>query len=66
MSTIKAEYVGCAQVAMEAIWIRQFLLDFRLVSIAHTNIPLGIDNMTGLYLAKGHQLHQRAKHIKQK
>lgn len=66
MSTMKAEYVACALAAMEAVWIRRFLLDLGLVSIAHDPISLRTDSTTVICLAKDHQLHQRAKYIKRK
>ena len=60
MLTTEAEYVACALAAMEAVWIRRFLLDLGLVSIARDPIPL----TTAICLVKDPQRHQRAKHIK--
>ena len=66
MSTTEAEYIACALAAMEAVWIRRFLLDLGLLSIARDPIPLRTDSTTAICLAKDHQLHQRAKYIKRK
>ena len=66
MLTTEAKYVACPLVAMEAVWIRCFLLDLGLVSIACDPIPLRTNSTTSICLAKEPQLHQRAKHIKRK
>ena len=61
-STMEAEYVA----ASEAVWLRNFLLDLREVTLVQSPITLYYDNSGAVANSKEPRTHKRAKHIERK
>lgn len=59
-SSTEAEYVGYSSAAKEAAWIRGLLQE---LAEPVTQIPLHVDNCSGIDLAKDHAYRARTKHI---
>jgi len=60
LSSTEAEYVGAASCCSQILWMKQTLKDFGL---SYGRVPLYIDNMFTISLAKNPVMHSRTKHI---
>jgi len=60
-ATLDAEYMAAADAAKEAVWLRRFTADLRLLH--QPSVTLFIDNNSALRLSKNPENHKRAKHI---
>ena len=61
-STMEAEYVA----AKEAVWLRNFLLDLRMVLSMQLPITLYCDNSGAVANSKEPRAHKKGKHIERK
>jgi hypothetical protein len=58
-----AEYIACTEAVKEAMWVRNFSNDLRILGVCIDKVPLYIDNNAALKLTKNRGFHIRAKHI---
>ena len=63
---MEAEYVADFEAAKEAIWFRNFLLDFYVVPNLPQQIMIYCDNTSVVANTKEPRAHKAAKHIKRK
>ena len=61
-STCEAEYIAAGEAAKEAIWIKGFVNDLKLLPNLGT-VKLHVDNTSAIKLAKNPGMHSRTKHI---
>jgi hypothetical protein len=62
-STMDAEYIAAAEAARDAVWIRNFINDLKLLNVSIGSIVLHIDNNCALRLTRNPEYHARSKHI---
>ena len=62
-STMEAEYVAALEVAKEAVWLRNFLLDLGVVPSMQLPITLYCDNSGAIANSKEPRIHKKGKHI---
>jgi hypothetical protein len=60
VSTAEAEYMAAAAAVKEALWLRQLLVEFKI--IMHT-VPISCDNQAAISLLTNPISSQRSKHI---
>jgi len=60
LSSTEAEYVAAASCCSQILWMKQTLKDFGL---SYGRVPIYIDNMSTISLAKNPVMHSRTKHI---
>ena len=65
-STMEAEYMVALEVAKKAIWLRNFLLDLKVVPSMQFPITLYCDNSGAVSNSKEPRTHKKGKHIKRK
>ncbi|GKF33835.1 hypothetical protein Tco_0107035, partial [Tanacetum coccineum] len=58
--TTKAEYVSAGKACQQALWMKQALIDYKIVL---DDIPILCDNKSTIALSKNPVLHSRTKHI---
>ena len=63
---MEAEYIAASEVAKEAVWLKNFLLDLEVVPSAQSAITLYCDNSGAVANAKKPRSHKRGKHIERK
>lgn len=61
LSSMEAEYMAAASATREAVWMRTFLSEIRILPTQR--IRLLIDNQSAISLAKNTVFHSRTKHI---
>ena len=59
-SSIEAEYVAAASCFSQILWMKQTLQDYGL---SFGRVPIFVDNMSAISIAKNPVLHSRTKHI---
>ena len=64
--TIEAEYVAACEVAKEAVWLRNFLMDLQVVPKAQEPMTLYCDNSGAVANSKEPRSHKRGKHIERR
>ena len=62
-STIEVEYIVAAKAAKEAVWMKKFITELRVVPSISKPIPLLCDNNGVIAQAKEPRSHQKSKHI---
>ena len=62
-STMEAEYVATSEVAKEAVWLKNFLLDLGMVPLMQLPITLYCDNSGADANSKEPRAHKKGKHI---
>ena len=65
-STMEAEYIAASEAAKEAVWLKNFLLDLRVVPSAQSAITLYCDNSGAVANSREPRCHKRGKHIERK
>ncbi|KAA0037131.1 gag/pol protein [Cucumis melo var. makuwa] len=65
-STMEAEYVAACETAKEAVWLRKFQHDLKVVPNKNLPITLYCDNSGTVANSKESHSHKRGKHIKRK
>ena len=65
-STMEAEYIVASEAAMEAVWLKNFLMDLGVVPSAHSAITLYCDNNGAVTNSKEPRSHKREKYIESK
>ena len=65
-STMEAEYVVACEAAKEAVWLRKFLIDLKVVPDAIQPMTLYCDNSEAMGNSKEPRSHKCSKHIKQR
>ena len=65
-STIEAEYVVACKIAKEAIWLKKFLMELRVVPTSLSPIALYCDNSGAVAQSKEPRNHGKGKHIEWK
>ncbi|KAK9001076.1 hypothetical protein V6N11_082868 [Hibiscus sabdariffa] len=62
-STIEAEYIAASEATKEAVWIKKFISELRVVPSISDAIELHCDKNGAIAQAKEPRSHQRSKHI---
>ncbi|KAJ9544263.1 hypothetical protein OSB04_023970 [Centaurea solstitialis] len=65
-STIEAEYIAASDAAKEAIWLRNFLSDLRVVASISRPIDIFCDNSRAVAQAKEPRQHHKSRHVLKK
>jgi len=60
LSSTEAEYVAAASCCSQILWMKQTLQDYGL---SFGRVPIFVDNMSSICIAKNPVLHSRTKHI---
>ena len=60
LSSIEAEYVAAASCCSQILWMKQTLQD---CGLSFGRVPIFVDNMSAISIAKNPVLHSRTKHI---
>ena len=60
LSSTEAEYVAAASCCSQILWMKQTLQDYGL---SFGMVPIFVDNMSAISIAKNPVLHSRTKHI---
>ena len=60
LSSTEAEYVAAASCCSQILWMKQTLQDYGL---SFVRVPIFVDNMPAVSIAKNPVLHSRTKHI---
>ena len=60
LSSTKAEYVAAASCCYQILWMKQILQDYGL---SFDMVPIFVDNISAISIAKNPVLHSRTKHI---
>ncbi|KAJ9566141.1 hypothetical protein OSB04_002107 [Centaurea solstitialis] len=65
-STTEAEYIAASDAAKEAVWLRNFLSDLRVVASISRPIDIFCDNSGAVAQAKEPREHHKSRHILRK
>ncbi|KAJ9565872.1 hypothetical protein OSB04_001838 [Centaurea solstitialis] len=65
-STTKAEYIAASDAAKEAVWLRNFLSDLRVVASVSRPIDIFCDNSRAVAQAKEPREHHKSRHVLRK
>ncbi|KAJ9557472.1 hypothetical protein OSB04_012086 [Centaurea solstitialis] len=65
-STIEAEYIAASDAAKEAVWLRNFLSDLRVVASISRPIDIFCDNSGAVAQAKEPREHHKSRHVLRK
>ena len=65
-STMEAEYVVASEAAEEAVWLRNFLLDVKVVPSLQSAIVIYCDNSGAVANAREPRADSKGKHIERK
>jgi hypothetical protein len=61
--TIDIEYIIGIEATKEAVWIRNFINNLRILGVYINIVPLYIDNNSALKLTRNPEFHSRLKYI---
>ncbi|GJX14624.1 putative RNA-directed DNA polymerase [Tanacetum coccineum] len=65
-STCESEYIAACEASKEAIWMKNFIGDLRVVPIVQDPIEIFCDNESAVDLTKEPKDHRKSKHIELK
>ena len=65
-STMEAEYIAACEAAKEAVWLRKFFIDLKVVPDIYKPVKLYCDNSKAVANSKEPRSHKRGKHIERK
>ncbi|KAJ9553393.1 hypothetical protein OSB04_017438 [Centaurea solstitialis] len=65
-STTEAEYIAASDAAKEAVWLRNFLSDLRVVASISRPIDIFCDNSGAVAQAKEPREHHKSRHVLRK
>ncbi|KAJ9544677.1 hypothetical protein OSB04_024384 [Centaurea solstitialis] len=65
-STTEAEYIAASDAAKEAVWLRNFLSDLRVVASVSRPIDIFCDNLGAVAQAKEPREHHKSRHMLRK
>ncbi|KAJ9555126.1 hypothetical protein OSB04_009740 [Centaurea solstitialis] len=65
-STTEAEYIAASDAAKEAVWLRNFLSDLRVVASISRPIDIFCDNSGAVAQAKEPRKHHKSRHVLRK
>nr|GEV84595.1 retrovirus-related Pol polyprotein from transposon TNT 1-94 [Tanacetum cinerariifolium] len=65
-STCKFEYIAACEASKEAIWMKNFIIDLRVVPIVQDPIEIFCNNESAVALTKEPKDHRKSKHIERK
>ncbi|KAJ9544569.1 hypothetical protein OSB04_024276 [Centaurea solstitialis] len=65
-STTEAEYIAVSDAAKEAVWLRNFLSDLRVVASVSRPIDIFCDNSGAMAQAKEPRKHHKSRHVLRK
>ncbi|KAJ9553261.1 hypothetical protein OSB04_017306 [Centaurea solstitialis] len=65
-STTEAEYIAASDAAKEAVWLRNFLSDLRVVASISRPIDIFCDNLGAVAQAKEPREHHKSRHVLRK
>ncbi|KAJ9542446.1 hypothetical protein OSB04_028952 [Centaurea solstitialis] len=65
-STTEAEYIAASDAAKEAVWLRNFLSDLRVVASVSRPIDIFCDNSGAMAQAKEPREHHKSRHVLRK
>ena len=63
---MEAEYIAASEAAKEAVWLKNFLTDLRIVPNMDKPVTLYCDNSGAVANSKEPRSHKRGKHIERK
>ncbi|KAJ9552405.1 hypothetical protein OSB04_016450 [Centaurea solstitialis] len=66
VSTTEAEYIAASDAAKEAVWLRNFLSDLRVVASVSRPIDIFCDNSGAVAQAKEPREHHKSRHVLRK
>jgi hypothetical protein len=61
-SSCEAEYIAASEASREAVWLKEFINEIGVIHI--DTVPLHMDNLGSIRLARNPEFHNRTKHIK--
>ena len=62
-SITEVKYIATSEATKEAIWMKKFIMDLRVVPEIERSVPFYCDNTGTVIQAKKFRSHQRSKHI---
>ena len=62
-STTEAEYIAASEAIKEAIWMKKFIIDLKVIPKNEGPVSLYHDNIQAIIQAKESRSHYRSKHI---
>ncbi|KAJ9545464.1 hypothetical protein OSB04_025171 [Centaurea solstitialis] len=65
-STTEAEYIAASDAAKEAVWLRNFISDLRVVASISRPIDIYFDNSGAVAQAKEPREHHKSRHVLKK
>ncbi|KAJ9566323.1 hypothetical protein OSB04_002289 [Centaurea solstitialis] len=65
-STTEAEYIAASDAAKEAVWLRNFITDLRVVANISRPVDIYCDNSGAVVQAKEPREHHKSRHVLQK
>ncbi|KAJ9566410.1 hypothetical protein OSB04_002376 [Centaurea solstitialis] len=65
-STTEAEYIAALDAAKEAVWLRNFILDLRVVASISRPVDIYCDNSGAVAQAKDPREHHKSRHVLRK
>ena len=65
-SMVESEYIAAAEVAKEAVWIKNFLIELGVVPSSNESVNLYCDNNAAIAQSKEPRSHNKSKHVLRK
>ncbi|KAJ9552729.1 hypothetical protein OSB04_016774 [Centaurea solstitialis] len=65
-STTEAKYIAASDAAKEAVWLRNFIMDLRVVASISRPVDIYYDNSGAVAQAKEPREHRKSKHVLRK
>ncbi|XP_059281305.1 secreted RxLR effector protein 161-like [Lycium ferocissimum] len=62
-STMYAEFVACYSASTQAIWLRNFIGELKVVASIQRPIVMYCDNSTAIFFSKNNKLSSETKHM---
>ena len=63
---MEAEYIAVNEAAKEAVWMRKFLSELRVIPDTENPMALFCDNNAAIQIAKEPRAHKKSRHIRRK
>ena len=65
-STTEAEYIAACEATKEAVWLKKFLMELKVVPVSSSPITLYCDNSGAVAQSKEPRNHGKGKHVERK
>ena len=66
LSTMEAEYVACSTAVQEAVWLKRFIEDLKIVTNSSRPVIIHCDSQAAISFTKDAKYHSKSKHIETK